>query len=202
MAAKGELTHGRQKDIGRLEGGLMHFVRNWEDRRIISASTIAQMTYSQRDLITECMKPILDVLNKEQHLKTVKGQFRGYFEMAVSEPVRCWEKNGVAIETLMNTVVGDMKPKDLKTTINSTTIGKLNKYLGMLRTFVKEEMDENIRCANSACAVLVRKGIAVTCVLPPPVCTQRLRGDFRPDRLCRRQLEAAAAAARRVGSRG
>ena len=145
--AKGQLTHGRQKEIDRHEGGLMNFVHNWENKSIIAPATIAKMIYSQRDLITENMKPIHDALKKEHHLKTVKGQFKGYFETAVSEPVLCWEKNGQAIETLINQTVGDMNPKDLKKTINDSTVGKLNTYLDMLRTFVAEEMDEKIRCA-------------------------------------------------------
>ena len=147
-AAKGQLTHGRQKEIDRHEGGLMNFVHNWENKSIIAPATIAKMTYSQRDLITDNMKPIHDALKKQHHLKTVKGQFKGYFETAISDPVLCWERNGQAIETLINQTVGDMNPKDLKKTINDSTVGKLNKYLDMLRTFVAEEMDEKIRCGS------------------------------------------------------
>ena len=125
----------------------MNLVHNWENRSVVSASTIARMKHSQRDLITECMKPIYDVLKKSQHLATVKGQFRGYFEKAAAEPVRCWEEHGTAIETLMQQTVGDMTAKDLKAKVNDSTLGKLNKYLNMLRTFVQEEMDAKIRRA-------------------------------------------------------
>ena len=63
-AAKGQLTHGRQKEIDRHEGGLMNFVHNWENKSIIAPATIAKMIYSQRDLITENMKPIHDALKR------------------------------------------------------------------------------------------------------------------------------------------
>ena len=125
----------------------MNFVHSWDNRAIVSASTIAKMKYSQRDLITECMKPIYDELKKAKHLSTVKGQFRTYFESAAAEPVRCYEKNSEAILTLLKYNVGDLTAKELKTKVNDSQIGKLNKYLGMLRTFVAEEMDAKIRCA-------------------------------------------------------
>jgi hypothetical protein len=143
-AARGELTHGRQKEIQRQANGILNLVHNWENRAVVSAKTIAQMKYSQRDLITANMIPILHALKTPQHLNTVKGQFRGYFEMAASEPVRCYEENGKAIDTLLEQSVGGMAPKELKQTVNDSTLGKLNKYVGMLRTFVTEEMDEKL----------------------------------------------------------
>ena len=106
------------------------------------------MKHSQRDLITENMKPIFNALHAENHMTTVKGQFRGYFEMAAAEPVRCYETNGEKIEKLLHDTIGEMKPKEFKTKINDSTLGKLNKYLGMLRTFVMDEMDEKIMCVH------------------------------------------------------
>ena len=163
-AARGSLTHGRQDEISRMEKGLTNLVHNWDNRAIVTASTIAKMKYSQRDLITENMKPITDVLKKTQHLATVKGQFRGYFESAASEPVRCYEKHGEAIATLMKQSVGDMTPKELKVKINESSLGKLNKYLGMLRTFVAEEMDEKIRCDGTACGLFSFRAVQHACV--------------------------------------
>ena len=144
-AARGELTNGRQSEILRSENGLLNLVHNWDNRGIVSAATIAKMKHSQRDLITENLKPIHDALSKGRHLTTVKGQFRSYFETAASAPVCCYETNGKSIETLLGQVVGDMQPKELKVKVNDSTIGKLNKYLVMLRTFVSEEMDAKIR---------------------------------------------------------
>ena len=143
-AARGELTHGRQKEIRREANGIMNLVHNWDNRSIVSATTIATMKYSQRDMITETMKPILHALKTPQHLNTVKGQLRSYFESAAAEPVCCFEKNGQAIEALLEQSVGGMVPKEFKQTINGSTLGKLNKYVGMLRTFVSEEMDEKL----------------------------------------------------------
>ena len=154
----GALTHGRQAETNRAENGLMNFVHNWDNRAIVSTASIAKMKYSQRDLITENMKPIYDALKKEQHLKTVKGQFVRYYEMAAAQPVRCYELHGKAIETLLAQVVGDMKPKELKERIDSSTLGTLNKFLNMLRTFVAEEMDEKLSCVLGA-----------THTQPPPV---------------------------------
>ena len=121
-------------------GAIMNYVHSWENRSVVSASTIAKMKYSQRDMITETMRPIVHVLSEKHDLKTVKSQFRGYFESCI-EPVRCWETNGKNIESLLARVIGDMTPKTLKSTVNDSTLGKLNKYLFMLRTFMIEEMD-------------------------------------------------------------
>ena len=100
------------------------------------------MKYSQRDMITENMRPIVHVLSeKNKHdLKTVTTQFRGYFESSM-EPVRCMEMHGAHLQTLLNRVVGDMTPKELKSKVNDSTVGKLNKYIEMLRTFMTEEMN-------------------------------------------------------------
>ena len=65
--------------------------------------------------------------------------------MASSQPVRCYEMHGQSIESLLKSVVGDMTPKELKEKQNDSSLGKLNKYLGMLRTFITEEMDAKIR---------------------------------------------------------
>ena len=139
-AAKGQLTHGRQQEIERGEGAIMKYVHNWENRGVVSATTIAKMKYTQRDMITENMRPIVHVLSEKHDLKTVKTQFRGYFESCM-EPVRCMELHGKNLESLLARVVGDMTPKELKSKVNDSTLGKLNKYLGMLRTFMTEEMD-------------------------------------------------------------
>jgi hypothetical protein len=162
-AAKGMLTHGRQKEIARDPNSIMKLVQNWDNRTLVPQATIAKMKYSQRDMITANMKPITDVLSKEKHLSTVKGQFRGYFETASSHPVECFEKKGTEIEKLLKDTIGDMNPKDFKQTINDSALGRLNKYLGMLRTFVSEEMDERVRCVlrvgpsqSGVCAQLMR----------------------------------------------
>ena len=70
------------------------------------------------------------------------------------EPVRCWEEHSKHIETLMGTVLGDMKGGELKTAINDSTIGKLNKYLAVLRTYIEEELDSKHRSAIPYCAAL------------------------------------------------
>ena len=75
MAARGELTHGRQPEIERSMGAIMNYVHSWENRSVVSASTIAKMKYSQRDMITETMRPIVHVLSEKHDLKTVKSQF-------------------------------------------------------------------------------------------------------------------------------
>ena len=64
-------------------------------------------------MITNEMRPIMAELEKKMHLKTVKGQLKGYFESSM-EPVRCWEEHSKHIETLMGTVLGDMKGGELK----------------------------------------------------------------------------------------
>jgi hypothetical protein len=143
---RGTLTHGRQKEIIRSETGLMNLVHNWDNRSIVSQQVINKMQHSQKNLITEHMKPIYEALKKAQHLTTVKGQFRGLFETAASEPVRCWEKNGEQIEKLMHYTVGDMSPRELKVKINDSTLGKLNKYVSWLRAMISEETDEKVRC--------------------------------------------------------
>ena len=122
----------------------MGLAQNWESRSVVTGSTISKMSYSMKNMITRDMRPILHVLNDKQHMKTVKAQFRGYFEFS-QEAVRCWEKEGDHIEYLMNAVTGNMLPSKFKTEINDSYIGKLNKYLAVLRTYVEEEMDENIR---------------------------------------------------------
>ena len=70
-ARRGSLTHGRQAEIAREENGILNYVHNWDNRAVVSASTISKMKYSQRDMITENMKPILDELKKKHHLSTV-----------------------------------------------------------------------------------------------------------------------------------
>ena len=91
-------------------------------------------------MISKEIKPICDELKKVQHLKTVQGQYKSYMESS-HEPVRCWENHGKSIETLMDTVVGGMAASQLKKAINDSTIGKLNKYLEILRTYIEEELD-------------------------------------------------------------
>ena len=159
-AARGTLTHGRQQDLARKENELLNLVHNWDNRAVVPQSTINKMKLSQKDLITETMKPVSDVLKKKRDLVTVKGQFRSLFETAAAAPFACYETNGKSIESLLTRVVGDMTPKELKAKINESTLGSLNKYLGMLRTFVAEEMDAKIRCATAcppvhACAQLL-----------------------------------------------
>jgi hypothetical protein len=130
----------------RSEGGLMNLAHNWDNRSIVTAATISKMKHSMKDLITENIKPILDVLKSPKHLQTVKGTFVNYFSASAADPVRCYEAHGTAIETLMTHTLGGMLPKDFKTTINDSTLGKLNRYLAILRTFFAEETDAKIRC--------------------------------------------------------
>ena len=191
MAAEGKFTHGRQKEIERKEGAIMNYVHNWENRTVVSASTIAKMKYSQRDMITENMRPIVRALNEKHDLKTVKTQFRGYFESCM-EPVRCMEINGKNIESLLARVVGDMTPKELKSKVNDSTLGKLNKYLHMLRTFMTEEMD----VTRSASAPSMPGWLSH--VIPPWACVRTLllprlpvqwrRNCPRPHRVCWSEL--------------
>ena len=143
--ARGTLTHGRQADIERSESGLMNLVHNWDNRAIVSQANINKMKHSQKDLITEHMRPIVLELGKAKHLSTVKGQFRNYFDTAAHEPVRCFELHGVHIESLLQQTVGDILPVQLKTAVNDSTLGRLNKYLLWLRAFASEEMDAKIR---------------------------------------------------------
>ena len=111
------------------------------------------MNHPLKLMITNEIRPIIAELDKKQHLKTVKGQFRGYFESSM-EPVRCWELHGNHIEAVMDTVLGGMTSSGLKKTINDSTIGKLNKYLAVLRTYIEEELDSKHRSAIPYCAAL------------------------------------------------
>ena len=122
----------------------MHLAHNWETRSIVAYTTVNKMNHPQKQMISKEMRPILLELEKKQHLATVKGQFRGYFESS-HEPVRCWEEHGAHIEKLMDTILGGMKASELKKTINDSTMGKFNKYLAVLRTYVEEEMDPKHR---------------------------------------------------------
>ena len=141
----GILKKGRQAEIPRKEGEIMHLVHNWDNRSIVPAKTINSMKQSQSHMISKEMRPIMEVLKKEQHFKTVKGQFKHYFETAIAEPVRCWEEHGTQLESLMARVSGGMSPKEFKKTINDSTIGTLNKYLMILRTYLEEETDPKLR---------------------------------------------------------
>ena len=124
----------------------MHLAQNWETRAIVPYTTINKMNHPLKLMITNEIRPIIAELDKKQHLKTVKGQFRGYFESSM-EPVRCWELHGNHIEAVMDTVLGGMTSSGLKKTINDSTIGKLNKYLAVLRTYIEEELDSKHRSA-------------------------------------------------------
>ena len=64
------------------------------------------------------------------------------------EPVRCWEVHGQNIEATMATVLGGMAASELKKTINDSTLGKLNKYLAVLRTYIEEELDSKHRSGD------------------------------------------------------
>ena len=156
-----EERHPKQP-ILRKADAIMHLARNWETRGIVPLTTINTMNHPQKNMISKEIKPILDELGKgDSHFNTTTGQFRKYFESS-HEPVRCWEKdeNGEKIEALIARTVGDMNPTELKTKINDSYIGKLNKFLAILTTYVQEEMDPKHRCApltmNHACALLIR----------------------------------------------
>ena len=143
----------RHADIPRDASGIMHLAQNWETRAIVPYTTINKMNHPLKLMITNEIRPIIAELDKKQHLKTVKGQFRGYFESSM-EPVRCWELHGNHIEAVMDTVLGGMTSSGLKKTINDSTIGKLNKYLAVLRTYIEEELDSKHRSAIPYCAAL------------------------------------------------
>ena len=162
-AAKGMLTHGRQAEIIRHENGIMNLVHNWDNRNIVPMKTITTMKYSQRDLITESMIPILHVLKtSKDHLATVKGALIRCFSSATYEPVRCHQLNGPEIEKLMSENIGDMAACELKVKVNDSKLGSINKYVGMLRTFVTEEMDVKIRCVRTLLRMHTRT--CLTCV--------------------------------------
>ena len=132
----------------------MHLAQNWETRAIVPYTTINKMNHPLKLMITNEIRPIMAELDKKQHLKTVKGQFRGYFESSM-EPVRCWELHGKNIESLMDTVLGGMNRSWTKSTINDSTLGKLNKYLAVLRTYIEEELDSKHRFAKAIHAMLL-----------------------------------------------
>ena len=174
ILARGGLSHGRQKEIIRAELGIMNLVHNWTNRSIVKQAIVNSMKRSQRDMITEQMIPIIDAIKKKQHLHTVKGQLKSLFETpsAVAEPVRCLEVNGQQIEALMTLSIGDMNAVQLKTATNESTLGKLNKFLGMLRTFMTEEMDEKLRCGRALRRTRMRmhgprRPLAVVCAPVP-----------------------------------
>ena len=48
----------------------------------------------------------------------------------------------------MATVLGGMAASGLKKTINDSTLGKLNKYLAVLRTYIEEELDSKHRSGD------------------------------------------------------
>jgi len=119
----------------------MNLAHNWENRAVVPAKRISSMNKPLLHMISKEIRPIIAELNKKMHLKTVKGQFKGYFESS-HEPVRCWEEHGTHIESLIDTVLGGMKPSEFKKTINDSTIGKLNKYLEILHTYITDEIQE------------------------------------------------------------
>ena len=150
----------KEQEIPRDENGIMHLALNWESRAIVSATVVSKMNHPQKNMITKEIRPIMLELEKKNHLTTVKGQFRGYLQNS-HESVRCWEEHGNHIETLMDTVLGGMKESEFKKTINDSTLGKLNKYLAILRTYIEEEMDPKHRSAARS----IRARPLVSCLL-------------------------------------
>ena len=150
-AAANSDKHGtlaaRHADTPREELGIMHLAQNWETRSIVPYKTINTMNHPLKLMLTNEIRPIMAELEKKMHLKTVKGQFRNYFESSM-EPVRCWEVHGKNIEATMATVLGGMAASGLKKTINDSTLGKLNKYLAVLRTYIEEELDSKHRSGD------------------------------------------------------
>jgi hypothetical protein len=150
VPADSAVKHGtlatRHTDIPREESGIMNLAHNWENRTIVPYQKINKMNHPLKNLIANEIRPMMAEVQKKHHLNTVKGQFRGYFESS-HEAVRCWEQNGKHIESLLGTVLGGMKAGELKKTINDSTIGKLNKYLAILRTYIEEELDPKHRSA-------------------------------------------------------
>jgi hypothetical protein len=133
----------RSKDIPREADGIMNLVHNWNNRAVLPQSKLNGLAKPLQHMVAKEMKPLLDDLKKEHDIKTVAGQFKGYFSDE-HNPVVCWETNKTHILSLLDQTVGDMKPKDLKTTINKSTLGK-NEQVAMLRNYIAIETDEKIR---------------------------------------------------------
>ena len=175
-AAKHE-KHGtlasRSSEIPRDATRICNLAINWETRAIVPYQTINKMNHPLKLMITNEMRPIMAELEKKMHLKTVKGQFKGYFESSM-EPVRCWEEHSKHIET--RTVLGDMKGGELKTAINDSTIGKLNKYLAVLRTYIEEELDPKHRSALPAAGSLHMPSCLL--ILRTLLCAAQRRRDY------------------------
>eukprot|EP00966_Prymnesium_polylepis_P335436 7390795-Prymnesium_polylepis.1 len=62
-------------------------------------------------------------------------------------------------------------PKELMSKVNHSTLGKLNKHLVQLHTFMAEEMAVK-RCARGDPCVTVRTPVQVLSDVLPAVCTQ------------------------------
>eukprot|EP00966_Prymnesium_polylepis_P330867 7386471-Prymnesium_polylepis.1 len=89
-AAGADVKHGtldsRNGEIPRQASGILDMVHNWENRAVVPYQKINKMNHPLKLMITNEIRPILAELEKTgHHMKTVKGQFRGYFE-ASAEP--------------------------------------------------------------------------------------------------------------------
>ena len=181
----------RHAEIPRDATGIMNLVHNWEKRAIVSASMISKLNKPLLHMVSKEIRPIVAEVEKKQHLKTVKGQFKGYFESS-HESVRCWEEHGDHIEQLMDSVVGGMKASELKKTINDSTIGRMNKYLAVLRTYIEEELDPKHRsapCDRKPMYAMHAHTLANLACSPRVLeCVQRRRDHPGPPRLCGNEL--------------
>ena len=138
----------RNKSIPRDANAIMHLVTNWNNRSIIKQSDINGQCREIKQMVPNEMKAILLELSKQHDIKTTTGQFKGLFADAAHSPVQCWENNGSKIDALLDTVVGNISPKNLKKAINSSKLGTLNKYVSILRNYITVEADEKIRHAR------------------------------------------------------
>ena len=140
----GSLTHGRQADIPREADGIMKYVNQWSNPAIVSTKTKNQMKFSQKNMIANEMVPILAMLKSSaKHLSTVEGQFRNLFDG--SDLAVLWEAKGQQIKTLWSSVTGGEGTRALKKLENDSIIGKINKFIGVCRTYMEEETEARHR---------------------------------------------------------
>ena len=140
----GSLTHGRQADIPREADGIMKYANPWSNPAIVSTKTKNQMKFSQKNMIANEMVPILAMLKSSaKHLSTVEGQFRNLFDG--SDLAVLWEAKGQQIETLWSSVTGGEGTRALKKLENDSIIGKINKFIGVCRTYMEEETEARHR---------------------------------------------------------
>eukprot|EP00966_Prymnesium_polylepis_P326044 7381976-Prymnesium_polylepis.1 len=70
----------------------------------------------------------------------------------------------------MGTVTGGMRGSELKKTINDSTIGKLNKYIEIVRTYIEEELDAKHRSHTTARTIRAAVPSRMLLILTAGVC--------------------------------